>query len=83
LKPQDVSGLNFFEMNTIQNATNNFSISNKLGQGGFGPVYKVRDFLFITSLVFSIICLCSPDNLLQCVSGKAARWERNCCKKAF
>ncbi|OAP18908.1 hypothetical protein AXX17_AT1G54670 [Arabidopsis thaliana] len=40
LKPQDVSGLNFFEMNTIQNATNNFSISNKLGQGGFGPVYK-------------------------------------------
>ncbi|KAG7658079.1 S-locus receptor kinase C-terminal [Arabidopsis suecica] len=41
LKPQDVSGLNFFEMNTIQTATNNFSISNKLGQGGFGPVYKV------------------------------------------
>ncbi|KAG7650200.1 G-type lectin S-receptor-like serine/threonine-protein kinase [Arabidopsis thaliana] len=41
LKPQDVSGLNFFEMNTIQNATNNFSISNKLGQGGFGPVYKI------------------------------------------
>jgi len=55
LKPQDVSGLNFFEMNTIQTATNNFSISNKLGQGGFGPVYKVREFLFITSLVFSII----------------------------
>jgi hypothetical protein len=23
-------------------ATNNFSIENKLGQGGFGPVYKVR-----------------------------------------
>ncbi|EFH62805.1 S-locus lectin protein kinase family protein [Arabidopsis lyrata subsp. lyrata] len=40
LKPQDVSGLNFFEMNTIQTATNNFSISNKLGQGGFGSVYK-------------------------------------------
>ncbi|CAA7020826.1 unnamed protein product [Microthlaspi erraticum] len=40
LKSQDVSGLNFFEMHTIQNATDNFSISNKLGQGGFGTVYK-------------------------------------------
>ncbi|KAG7588019.1 Bulb-type lectin domain [Arabidopsis suecica] len=40
LKPQDVPGLDFFDMNTIQNATNNFSLSNKLGQGGFGSVYK-------------------------------------------
>ncbi|KAF8046199.1 hypothetical protein N665_3953s0002 [Sinapis alba] len=40
LKPQDVPGLDFFEMNTIQTATNNFSPSNKLGQGGFGSVYK-------------------------------------------
>ncbi|CAA0307261.1 unnamed protein product [Arabidopsis thaliana] len=37
---QDVSGVNFFEMHTIRTATNNFSPSNKLGQGGFGPVYK-------------------------------------------
>ncbi|CAL9237911.1 unnamed protein product [Arabidopsis halleri] len=40
LKPQDVPGLDFFDMNTIQNATKNFSLSNKLGQGGFGSVYK-------------------------------------------
>ncbi|KAF8062596.1 hypothetical protein N665_1196s0002 [Sinapis alba] len=40
LKLQDVSGLNYFEMHTIQTATDNFSISNKLGQGGFGTVYK-------------------------------------------
>ncbi|CAH8386828.1 unnamed protein product [Eruca vesicaria subsp. sativa] len=40
LEPQDVSGINFFEMHTIRTATNNFSSSNKLGQGGFGPVYK-------------------------------------------
>ncbi|KAG5382976.1 hypothetical protein IGI04_034446 [Brassica rapa subsp. trilocularis] len=40
LEPQDVSGINFFEMHTIRTATNNFSFSNKLGQGGFGPVYK-------------------------------------------
>ncbi|CAD5316000.1 unnamed protein product [Arabidopsis thaliana] len=40
IEPQDVSGLKFFEMNTIQTATDNFSLSNKLGQGGFGSVYK-------------------------------------------
>ncbi|ESQ29289.1 hypothetical protein EUTSA_v10023295mg [Eutrema salsugineum] len=42
LEPQDVSGINFFEMHTIRTATNNFSSSNKLGQGGFGPVYKEK-----------------------------------------
>ncbi|EOA33297.1 hypothetical protein CARUB_v10019835mg [Capsella rubella] len=40
LKAQDVPGLNFFEINTIHTATNHFSLTNKLGQGGFGPVYK-------------------------------------------
>ncbi|XP_058747474.1 G-type lectin S-receptor-like serine/threonine-protein kinase At4g27290 [Vicia villosa] len=30
----------FFDLATILNATNNFSIDNKLGEGGFGPVYK-------------------------------------------
>lgn len=38
-----VSGpeLPFFNFNCIAHATNNFSEENKLGQGGFGPVYKV------------------------------------------
>lgn len=30
-----------FDLNVIRVATNNFSHENKLGQGGFGPVYKV------------------------------------------
>ncbi|CAF1837947.1 unnamed protein product [Brassica oleracea var. botrytis] len=33
LKPQDVPGLNFFEIKSIETATNDFSLSNKLGQG--------------------------------------------------
>jgi len=33
--------LPFFNMDELACATNNFSVSNKLGQGGFGPVYKV------------------------------------------
>ncbi|CAA7047448.1 unnamed protein product [Microthlaspi erraticum] len=38
--PRDISGVNFVEMQTIRTATDDFSSSNKLGQGGFGPVYK-------------------------------------------
>lgn len=30
-----------FELATLLNATNKFSNDNKLGEGGFGPVYKV------------------------------------------
>ncbi|KAK8498329.1 hypothetical protein V6N12_024992 [Hibiscus sabdariffa] len=32
--------LPFFDLSTIAAATNNFSTDNKLGQGGFGTVYK-------------------------------------------
>lgn len=33
--------LPLFDLCTITSATNNFSFTNKLGEGGFGPVYKV------------------------------------------
>ncbi|KAI3680583.1 hypothetical protein L6452_35356 [Arctium lappa] len=36
----DTGEMNSFGLSTIQVATNNFSIENKLGEGGFGPVYK-------------------------------------------
>ncbi|KAL7249452.1 hypothetical protein ACSBR1_011613 [Camellia fascicularis] len=32
--------LPLFDLAVIANSTNNFSINNKLGEGGFGPVYK-------------------------------------------
>ena len=31
-----------FSLNQIVKATANFSINNKIGEGGFGPVYKVN-----------------------------------------
>ena len=35
------SNLPLFDLRIIIAATDNFSITNKLGEGGFGPVYKV------------------------------------------
>ncbi|KAL3850789.1 hypothetical protein ACJIZ3_012671 [Penstemon smallii] len=37
---QKDSDLTLFDLSNISKATNNFSINNKLGEGGFGPVYK-------------------------------------------
>lgn len=31
-----------FDLAAIIKATDNFSVNNKLGEGGFGPVYKVN-----------------------------------------
>ena len=31
-----------FDLSTLEAATDNFSADNKLGEGGFGEVYKVR-----------------------------------------
>lgn len=37
----DTPNLQVFSFATIRAATNNFSCENKVGEGGFGPVYKV------------------------------------------
>ena len=34
-----------FDLADIANATDNFSNNEKLGEGGFGPVYKVNNNL--------------------------------------
>lgn len=44
--------LPFFDLSTILNATGNFSIENKIGEGGFGPVYKVRNKMFLFNYFF-------------------------------
>ena len=44
------SDLPFFTRNEIAAATDNFSWTNKLGEGGFGSVYKV-EFLWYYAIV--------------------------------
>jgi len=39
--------LPLFDIVAIEAATKNFSRENKLGEGGFGPVYKVRIFYWL------------------------------------
>jgi hypothetical protein len=41
LNQVEVQELPLFNFEKLASATNNFHPSNKLGQGGFGPVYKV------------------------------------------
>jgi hypothetical protein len=44
--------LPIFDLAAIANATNNFSNNNKLGEGGFGPVYKVNNNITRRAIFF-------------------------------
>lgn len=41
LGPISSSDLSVIDLSTIEAATDNFSEDKKLGEGGFGPVYRV------------------------------------------
>lgn len=45
MKQDDPSELVVYDLDSILLATDNFNAKNKLGQGGFGPVYKVKEKL--------------------------------------
>ncbi|KDO74345.1 hypothetical protein CISIN_1g003254mg [Citrus sinensis] len=46
--------LPIFDLKIIANATDNFSEKNKLGEGGFGPVYKVTLYYVISLYHFHV-----------------------------
>jgi type VI protein secretion system component VasK len=41
LRPLSNSDLPLMDLSSMYDATNQFSKENKLGEGGFGPVYRV------------------------------------------
>ena len=43
----EVIDLPTFHLSTTMKATANFSDDNKLGEGGFGTVYKVKNDVFV------------------------------------
>ena len=53
-KEEDKKGIDvpFFDLESILEATDYFSDANKLGQGGFGPVYKV---IFPSSILIELL----------------------------
>lgn len=50
----EVPDLPLFDFATILDATDNFSLNYKLGEGGFGPVYKVTMFGATLSFSFKL-----------------------------
>lgn len=66
-----------FKLSEIRAATNDFSDTNKLGQGGFGKVYKVNNPILSEKINGSYWYL----KYLYC-SGEAGNWTTDCSKEA-
>lgn len=63
LRTLSSSDVPLMDLSAIQAATNNFSKENKLGEGGFGPVYRVTTLLFSQGS-FRFILLGRPSTVL-------------------
>lgn len=79
-KEEDAQAIDipFFPLESILGATNNFANANKLGQGGFGPVYKViKNLLTLTIFFSNIMMIVGIVNTFCILSGKISRRTRN------
>ncbi|KAI7751293.1 hypothetical protein M8C21_028151, partial [Ambrosia artemisiifolia] len=50
LQIEQLDDLHCFSLYEVARATGNFKASNKIGQGGFGPVYKVTSSCFLNGM---------------------------------
>jgi hypothetical protein len=72
--------LTTFDLSVLVKATDNFSSSNRLGEGGFGPVYKVTK---INKSITSTLVKYFLTIKLFSSSGYNGRWARDSSEKAF
>ncbi|KAI7751294.1 hypothetical protein M8C21_028152 [Ambrosia artemisiifolia] len=88
LHMEQLDDLQCFSLYEVARATCNFSISNKIGQGGFGSVYKVTFIMLIKqnalliplmNKLHKLLIILKERNLLGCVEG----WKRNSCEAAL
>lgn len=89
--------LPLFSFASVCVSTNNFSSENKLGEGGFGPIYKVTILSFSPNLkslfkfkkvrFVHFIGYVQPKTFMKSLKsstkGKTTKWTRSCSKKAF
>ena len=77
---RDDLDLPLFDLPTLHQATENFAKKNKIGQGGFRPVYWVIQWL--NWLVHFInITVSIPQKFKH--AGEVTKWTGNCCEEAF
>jgi len=61
--------LHGYRFSDIKAATCDFSPQNKIGQGGYGPVYKVGEIMFLWSVLSDDE---DPNNVSVCCSFRAS-----------
>lgn len=68
---------------TIQAATDNFSVENKLGEGGFGAVYKALNWFFLSLFLNRFMATQIKIGRIILRAGSPGRRERNSSQKAI
>ena len=82
---EDELDLPLLDFSTIVDATESFSTRKKIGEGGFGPVYKVIQHLSTMAKTLpSVLKFRIYRRAYKCeYVGKTTKWAGNRCEKTF